>query len=84
MLLEITVVSYIVYYRFDREEEEVSVLGVDSIKYSLIPRNTFGDAETSPDNICYNDANRNLPYGVHNATGCKVIPYNDTKFTTVV
>jgi len=57
--------------RFDREEEEVSVLGVDSIKYSLIPRNTFGDAETSPDNICYNDANRNLPYGVHNATGCK-------------
>ena len=60
------------FFRFDREEEEVSILGVDSLKYNLNPANTFGDGDTNPDNTCYNDRNSNLPYGVHNGTGCKV------------
>ena len=43
----------------------VSVSGVDSIKYSLYPENTFSNTEPG----CFNGDN--LSYGVHNSTGCK-------------
>ena len=54
-------------FRFERDELEF-VEGVESIKYSVIPRDTFGNSVTNPDNVCYEN---NLPYGVHNSTGCK-------------
>ena len=53
--------------RFERETE-LAIQGVDSVRYNLVPSNTFGNAETFPDNFCYH---ANLPYGLHNSTGCK-------------
>ena len=52
-------------FRFDRDSM-VDVSGVNSIRYSLFPENTFSNTE--PDG-CYNGDN--LSYGVHNSTGCK-------------
>lgn len=43
----------------------VAVAGVNSIKYSLFPEQTFSNSEPG----CYNGDN--LSYGVHNSTGCK-------------
>ena len=43
----------------------VTVSGVESIKYSLYPEQTFSNSEPG----CYNGDN--LSYGVHNSTGCK-------------
>jgi len=53
--------------RFQREAE-LDIHGVDSIRYNLNPMHTFGNAETNPDNSCFHP---NLPYGLHNSTGCK-------------
>ena len=53
--------------RFERKSEE-DIMGVDSVRFSLVPMNTFGNAETNPDNHCFHP---NLPYGLHNSTGCK-------------
>lgn len=50
--------------RFDRDSM-VAVAGVNSIKYSLFPEQTFSNSEPG----CYNGDN--LSYGVHNSTGCK-------------
>ena len=53
--------------RFQREGE-LPINGVDSIKFNLIPKNTFGNVETNPENVCFHP---NMPYGLHNSTGCK-------------
>ena len=53
--------------RFQREAE-LEINGVDSIRYNLNPIDTFGNTETNPDNSCFYP---NLPYGLHNSTGCK-------------
>jgi len=53
--------------RFTRENETV-VEGVKGTRFVLNATDTFGNASTNPDNWCYN---ANLPYGVHNSTGCK-------------
>ena len=53
--------------RFQREGE-LPINGVDSIKFNLVPKNTFGNVETNPENVCFHP---NMPYGLHNSTGCK-------------
>merc|ERR1712241_75883 len=53
--------------RFQREGD-ILINGVDSIKFNLRPKHTFGNAETNPENVCYH---ANMPYGLHNSTGCK-------------
>ena len=53
--------------RFQRQSD-IQINGVDSIKFNLIPKNTFGNAETNPDNVCFH---AHMPYGLHNSTGCK-------------
>ena len=58
------IILCIYVFRFDRDSM-VSVSGVDSIKYSLYPENTFSNTEPG----CFNGDN--LSYGVHNSTGCK-------------
>jgi len=63
--------------RFD-EDEKLSIMGVDSIKYSVKPEKTFGNKVTNPENACFNN---NLPYGVQNSTGCKG---GDTSLKTFV
>ena len=65
------------FYRFD-EDEKLSIMGVDSIKYSVKPEKTFGNKVTNPENACFNN---NLPYGVQNSTGCKG---GDTSLKTFV
>merc|ERR1711949_118627 len=35
-----------------RREGELPINGVDSIKFNLIPKNTFGNVETNPENVC--------------------------------
>jgi len=53
--------------RFQREKENV-VEGVKGTRFVLNATDTFGNESTNPDNWCFN---ANLPYGVHNSTGCK-------------
>merc|ERR1719209_164268 len=53
--------------RFQRENENV-VEGVKGTRFVLNATDTFGNESTNPDNWCFN---ANLPYGVHNSTGCK-------------